>query len=373
MKPHRILIVIPGVGIGGITTGLLGIIRYLNLSQYQIMIAARQDGVAVRLIRKKKIRCVVMPAKNRVPFLRNIMIHEKIHLVQSCDAVAEGALAAKQLDLPHVWHVGGKIDSVFKGPSQKSLSWFRSIMISLSDQIVVPSRSLARDVFADVPKRKLHVIPWGIDRQRAAGHLNFAGWLKRKLGFNKDNLLVGLVANFYPQKRHLDFLKIASMVHKRIPRARFVIAGQTLDHPVSIKYRRQVIKVIRQLKLANIVKITQFSEEDGSKFFPDLDLILIPSYEGMSQAMLEAGINGIPIVAVNIGAVAEVIQNHRIGFLTPFGNHKKMARAAVEILNHKNLSIRLGKNFHREILTEFAAAEQAKKFSRFYRHLLEPQ
>ena len=374
MAPYRVLIVIPGAGIGGIATGLLGVLKHLPKRQYQIVVATLQIRSVVKLLRKHGIRCIVLPSKNRLRYLQNFIAREKIQLIQSCDSASEGALVAQQLGLPHIWYVGTNVELAFKAPSKESLKTFRFMIDRLSNKVVVQSRALAKDVFPSLAKDRLCVIPWGVEKN-ASSHLPSKGWLKKKLGFPNDSPLIAMVGNFYPAKRHLDFVKAASMIYQKVPRARFLIAGNTVGNSssayrTSTQYRKQIVNSVRQLKLQKVLVMTNFSYDARQSWYGGLNLLVVPSYEGMSQAMLEAGISGVPIVAADAGGVREVIQSGRSGLLVPYKNSKKIAEAAIKILSHEKLNRKLSKNIRHHILSKLTSSEQAKKFDRLFRSLL---
>ncbi len=374
MAPYRVLIVIPGAGIGGIATGLLGVLKHLPKRQYQIVVATLQMRSVVKLLRKHGIRCIVLPSKNRLRYLQNFIAREKIQLIQSCDSASEGAFVAQQLGLPHIWYVGTNVELAFKAPSKESLKAFRFMIDRLSNKVVVQSRALAKDVFPSLAKDRLCVIPWGVEKNTSS-RLHSKGWLKKKLGFRNDSPLIAMVGNFYPAKRHLDFIKAASMIYQKVPRARFLIAGNTVGNSssayrTSAQYRKRIVNSVRQLKLQKVLVMTNFSYDARQSWYGGLNLLVVPSYEGMSQAMLEAGINRVPIVAANIGGVRDVIQNGRSGLLVPYRNPEKIAKAVIEILNDQKLKNRLGKNIHHRIVTKFSARKHARKFDRLYQSLL---
>ncbi len=365
-RPHRILILIPASGIGGIATGLLGVLKRINRSRYHMIIVALQNGPVVRLIRKSGFRCTVLLPSDRLFHLKRLIVREKIELIQSCDAAAaEGILAARQLGLPHLYYAASNIERAFKGPSKKTLREFRNLIGVWSESIIVPSKALAKDVFFSMPKNKVHIIPWGVEN-----HIGHFSQSRKEMKFKNSTKSVGMAANFYPAKGHLDFLKMASEIHKRMPEYKFVIAGSLLKHPVSVAYKKQVVRKIRRLKLEKIVQITKFSPHNRNEFFRRLDVLVIPSYEGMSQAMLEAGINRIPIVAVHKGGVTEVIEHEKSGLLTPLGNPKKMAQMVMRALKTPRNSRRLGREIRRRVLSSFTADQQSRKFEELYKSVL---
>jgi glycosyltransferase involved in cell wall biosynthesis len=314
-----------------------------------------------------------MPARNRLEFLDQYVKTKKVQLIQSCDAASEGARIAFLRNIPHVWFVGGAIEEIFTGLTAQSAKAFRVLIEYLSEAVVTHSHSIAREEFPKMPAPKLHVIPWGIEPASFNGHSPF-GWLKKKLRIPSAAPLVAMVGNFYPAKRHHDFLKAASLIRRRIPQAHFLIAGKCIEapsglHKESFRYRLSIVEAIKRLRLQEAVTLTHFSHANRNAWYLEFNLLIVPSQEGMGQAMLEAGACGVPLVAANVGGAPEVIQDKQSGRLVPFQNPKVMARAVIEILRDNSLAKRYGEGARQRILKAFTAARHAQQFERLYQKL----
>ena len=374
MKPFRILNVFPGAGVGGVTTGLLGILRHLDQTQYQTTVVASNQSPAVKLFRKCGISCFVLPMKHRVEYLKRLIQQEGIQLVQSCDSATEGARAAYQMGVPHAWYIAGKLEATFSGLSRQSLEIFQAMIDHLSHAVVVPSKALAREVFPNLPPAKLHIIPWGVEINSQT-RVHSRGWLKKQLRIPERAPLIAMVGNFYPAKRHFDFLRAAALIHRALPRARFLIAGNCIGNSrstsqASTRYHARVIDQIERLSLHQAITIAHFSTTERDAWYSEFDLLLVSSYDSMSQALLEAGACGVPLVAADTGGNPEVIQNGRSGLLVPYRGYREMAQAALQILRNPNLAKRLGQAARKRILSKFTVAQQAKRFEHFYRILI---
>ena len=126
-------------------------------------------------------------------------------------------------------------------------------------------------------------------------------------------------------KNPLRALEIA----KLFPDAQFLIAGggDMLD-----EVRAQTPKNTKVLGWT-----------DAAKLFAASDIILSTSEnEGVPIALIEAQLASKPVVATNVGGVAEVIINNKTGFVTK-KNTEELAKALEKLINSKALRTSQGK------------------------------
>jgi glycosyltransferase involved in cell wall biosynthesis len=82
---------------------------------------------------------------------------------------------------------------------------------------------------------------------------------------------------------------------------------------------------------------------DAAKLFAASDIILSTSEnEGMPIALIEAQLASKPVVATNVGGVAEVVINNKTGFVTR-KNTEDLGKALEKLINSKALRTAQGK------------------------------
>lgn len=370
--PAGLLHVIPGGSVGGITTGLGGLLPHLDARRFKSTVAVLQPGPAAGWLRKSGLEVVAVPAADRPEFLRRLIRERRIRLVQSCDGAAAGAQAAALSSLPHLWFIGGRLEATFGGIPRNGLASIRTMIEGLSRRVIVPSRALACSEFPRLAGEKLAVIPWGIDL--LPSRLGRSR-IRKRLGIPAGSPVVAMVGNLYPAKRHFDFLRAASVILQARPDTRFVIAGgrlkgSALASRLSRKYAAELGRSIRKMGLDRNIHRMQLKLGDRAQFFGEIDLLLVPSEEGLAQAALEAGACGVPVIAADAGGMPEVIIDGRTGLLVPYRKPDTLARAALRVLRDPALAKRLGKSLRAHILSNLNSAKQAKRFERLYEKLL---
>jgi glycosyltransferase involved in cell wall biosynthesis len=82
---------------------------------------------------------------------------------------------------------------------------------------------------------------------------------------------------------------------------------------------------------------------DAARLFANSDIILSTSEnEGMPIALIEAQLASKPVVATNVGGVAEVVLNNKTGFVTK-KNTQELAKALEKLIASKALRTVQGK------------------------------
>jgi glycosyltransferase involved in cell wall biosynthesis len=141
----------------------------------------------------------------------------------------------------------------------------------------------------------------------------------------RTKITIGWIARVTGVKNPLRALAIA----KLFPDAQFLIAGggDLLD-----QVRAQAPKNTKVLGWT-----------DAAKLFASSDIILSTSEnEGMPIALIEAQLASKPVVATNVGGVAEVVLNNKTGFVAK-KNTEDLAKALEKLIASKALRTAQGK------------------------------
>jgi glycosyltransferase involved in cell wall biosynthesis len=152
----------------------------------------------------------------------------------------------------------------------------------------------------------------------------------------RTKITIGWIARVTGVKNPLRALEIA----KLFPDAQFLIAGGG--------------DMLEQVKAQAPKNTKVLGWTDAGKLFAASDVILSTSEnEGMPIALIEAQLASKPVVATNVGGVAEVVINNKTGFVTR-KNTEDLVKAIEKLINSKSLRTSQGKA---------AKAHAAKAFS----------
>ncbi len=139
------------------------------------------------------------------------------------------------------------------------------------------------------------------------------------------------VGRLEPQKNHAMLISAFKKIHDCYPDYSLYIYGEG-------RLRGSLIKQIQLLGLEEAVFLPG-SAKDIHKKIADAEMFVLSSnYEGLSNALLEAMMMGLPCISTDCAGSNEVIQNNINGLLIPMGDTDKLAECMKQLINDKEFS-----------------------------------
>jgi len=174
--------------------------------------------------------------------------------------------------------------------------------------------------------------------------------VREKLGIAIDARVVSCIAGFRPQKGHRFLLDAMG----RLEGVHLLLAG---DGPL----RGELEAMVGDMELGRRVHFLG-NVADVRPVLAASDItVLASTAEAFSMAMLESMAMETPVVATDVGGLAEAILPGETGFLVPPGDGTALAEALDEALgDHKQLR-RMGRQARRLALDRFTKAEMVRR------------
>ncbi len=243
------------------------------------------------------------------------------------------------------------------------LTLVEKLSLKMADALVANCTAIADETVASdhVPARKVFTIHNGVDtgRFQPASGLE----IRRKLGWDRNHLVVGIVANFFPYKRHIDFVHAAAILRDRQPSARFLMIGRdagTLPQVRSEIERRQLAPVTHIL-----------SGIAPEELYSAMDIIVSTSEsEGLSNVLLEAMACAKPVVATIAGGNIEVVEDGLTGALVPIAAPHLTAAAVERLITDPRLRQQLGASGRLWAQTRFSMPAMVRRYEELYAALV---
>ena len=213
------------------------------------------------------------------------------------------------------------------------------------------------------PGSKITVIHNGVNGFVAGGISPDASNLRKSWGIPPEAFVAGTVARFFWKKGYEYFLHMAAAVLKEKPKVYFVAIG---DGPL----KKDMEHLAADLGIASQVIFAGWQSDAGIKT-KSFDLYVCTSViEGMSNAMLEAMNQGLPVVASSVGGNKETVLHSVTGYLVPSRDPKAMAMAVLRLIDNPSLLRRMGEVGKARVASEYTAQGMVRRMEELYMNLL---
>lgn len=158
---------------------------------------------------------------------------------------------------------------------------------------------------------------------------------RERYGLSKDKPVVLYVGRLDSEKHLYVLLRAFTLLLEKM-NAQLVMVGHGND-------AENLQQLARELRITDkTIFAGRVSDEDKYMFYRCGTVFAMPSpAELQSIVVLEAMATGLPVVAVNAGALYELCQDGRNGFLTETDNDRMMAEKLLEILQDKTMHKRM--------------------------------
>jgi L-malate glycosyltransferase len=185
---------------------------------------------------------------------------------------------------------------------------------------------------------------------------------KRKhLAPNGEKLMIH-VSNFRPVKNIPDVIKTFALLHKKM-KVRLLMVGEGPELPAARDLSRElgvdkdVLFLGRQTAVENILACA--------------DVFILPSaYESFGLSALEAMSCGLPVLATEIGGLAEVVSSGIDGWLCRVGDCECMAERAYDILASDERRQRMGLAGRQKAVDRFSPNRIVTQYEDVYKRVL---
>lgn len=255
-----------------------------------------------------------------------------------------------------------KILKPIKKPLDAILGAYMASFLKHSEYATMPTEMAIDDLVPKNRKRfKVTVEPVsnGVDLSQF-GPGKVPERIYRKFKLPKDQPIALYVGRVDPEKSISKVVEAFAGVLEKIPNAVLVIVGDGTD-------RQHLVDLAKAL---GIEKSLRFP---GRIYPPDvMDIyraaqVFVTASETETQGivLIEAAATGLPLVAVDAGAVREICQDKKNGILCQPGNVEELTDAVVKILRDKKLRKKYGEA-SQEIAKKHDLSQTLKRFVEIY-------
>ncbi len=220
-----------------------------------------------------------------------------------------------------------------------------------ADKVIVTSGSMKGELSGHfhLPAKKIEIVANGIDLTKFQESSIDRQSIRGRYGVGPHEKLVLCVGRLVPQKGIEHLIRAVPMIVGRFPEAKCVIVGEGW-------LRAHLEYVARSTGYQWKIKFTGFiPDSDLVALTKSADALVVPSiYEPFGIVALEGMAAGVPVVASQVGGLAEVIEHDRTGIIVYSRNSGSIAWGVNRILSDPG---------HAEWLTRNAKETVQKAYS----------
>ncbi len=350
---------------GGVEEVILMYAKLLDPSKYDVLVACRVEGiVSAEIAALPAVRLKNFHATTKLGRLFSLW---KIAREFKPDIVHNhfnwyGLLVGRIVGAPCVETVHNTYHWLpFMEKYTYALSvMFASAIVAVSDSV----KKFSADFFPLMKRKRIHVIHNGIETSRFQS-ASAAGDLKKSLNIDDGSFVIGFIGRLEEQKGVTYLLQAVAALNTQFNNLRLVIVGDGA-------LRRSLEEESRRLELTNVV-FAGF-QRDTRPYYSLFDAFVLPSlFEGLPVSVIEAMAARCPVVASDVGGVAEAVQPRETGFLVRPRSVGDLVDALRTLILDRQLARAMGEQGCTRAEREFSAATMVARTEELYHELLRHQ
>jgi glycosyltransferase involved in cell wall biosynthesis len=369
----RILQVIGNAIVGGMETYVGNLIANLPPDEFDIICLCPYESAFTAHLRRLGCKVFIAPISDDPPWRAIEMAVElvrqhRIDLIHAhlANAHTLAGIAGRLTNTPVVATVHSR------GLWTQEISVSR---ITDSHLILVCQEAYAQALATGLKTENMTVIPNGVDTRRFRPDRSAAAF-RDSIGVPANTPLVGFVGRMSPEKGPDKFIHVAERICQQRPDVHFAMVGEgPLDADLAAMIAR--MRIGHRVHMAGL-------HRNMEMVFPAFDLLLQTSRsEAMPLVLLEAMACALPVIAIGIGGVAEMIENGTNGILigvsewpgvlSPYpGDWEGVAVAALEFLQRPDRLKEMGQAGRRRAETLFDLERNVRATGAVFQRLVKP-
>lgn len=249
------------------------------------------------------------------------------------------------------------------------LRWLRRLYHE-ADRIIVHADA-NRDAIVGkfrISRDKVGVIPMGPYLSFADGRKLPASLAKRRLGLDAGAPVVMFFGQIKEVKGLQYLIRAFRQVLEHSPTAHLVIAGpewkQSFDRYAALIHRLDLSEQVS-------TRIEYVPDEQVGLYFSAADVVVLPYVECYQSAVLYMAYSfGKPVVASDVGGLAEVIEDGVTGLLVPPAHVEPLANALLTLLQNVEMAKAMGQQARALVSREFGWSQIGLRTAEVYANIL---
>jgi L-malate glycosyltransferase len=366
-NPHSIIFITGQLGLGGAEKQLYLLVRGLVEAGWKVSVITlnpgkedywemplRELGIAFHGVAPS------IPRYRRLLNIQNILRQTHALIVHSWTihanfyAATAGRLAGAKVRLGS--------ERANQNSSRRALGqWAYDLNLWGLDGIVVNSQPAADFLGRYRPRLKVWVVPNGLEDPK---RFKTQSDCRAYLNIPSSVPVIGAVGSLVPRKNIKNLIAAIKLLSERGLFAFLVVIG---TGPLLSDLEDQARRVLPPEGF-----LFKGALPEAAQWLPAFDVFCLPSndQEGMPNVLMEASAAGLPIVATDVGAVPDIVENGKTGLLVPADDVMELANALEILLRNPEQCRRLGQAGREKMLTQYSVKQMVESMLNTYNKLL---
>jgi len=282
-----------------------------------------------------------------------------IHVHSSHDHTLAGLARCVAKRKPIIVRTDHKRSFIKKGAGN------RLLMRRFTDGVVTFSRKGAAAIAErfHLPPEDIRVIDPALELARwspEGGHES----MRPAYGIPGDALVIGMVARFQKYRKTDMVIEAFAALAKDHPKARLLLLGRSSQMTESVHEPAKALGVADKVITPGYV----MDRYRDALLSMDIFVFMMPGSDGTARALREAQALGLPVAAIDVGMIPELVDDGRTGFLVG-QTTGELERALRRLAGDASLREKLGRGAREEALRRYDPMRQAAETLSFYKEL----
>jgi glycogen(starch) synthase len=235
-----------------------------------------------------------------------------------------------------------------------------------ANKIIVTSGSMKAEIQGHfhLPQEKIEIIPNGIDPEKYNASVDRSA-VRGRYGVNPYEKLVLCVGRLVPQKGIEYLIRAVPRIVGRFPEAKFIIVGEGW-------LRGQLEYIARSTGHQWKLTFTGWiPDQELVALLNSADVLVVPSiYEPFGIVALEGMAAGVPVVASDVGGLAEIVEHERTGILAYSRSPESIAWAVERVISDPDHSRWMVKNAREMVQKAYSWEAIAMRTAEVYKEVV---
>ena len=218
-----------------------------------------------------------------------------------------------------------------------------------------------------VTDEKVEVVYNGVDLALYDPGRVERGRIREEFHIPRDAVVTTLTGRIAMEKGQVLFVDVGERLLRFNPKLYFMIIG----NPTSQAYYEELLKKLETSPVRDHFILTGF-RRDVERILADTDILVLPSIEeGLPNAVLEAMAMECPVIATEVCATGEAVEEGVTGYLIPVPVSKDLLGSRLQsLIEDRTLRESMGRKGRRKVEQRFDFEESVQNYEEVFRRVL---